>query len=425
MGPLALAVAATGVLAKQVIPSPLPATSASVPAGFRNSANLHSKPFCDASTYMWRSLPLSRSSFSLCCSNESAKSEEPREFPSKADSHVGDSDIPEQRPEAHRQPPSLALGSALSFSSDQGVEELSTSTRTNSDSAPWKNIDKQGLGGDPGITGNLQLQSSLATLSQTLAMMSETLKEVSAAVELVSKALDSATTSSSEAATLQASTKPASPPEPSNLQETANGQLCENDKEESSRDQIPVYLTEQNARAHQLAYQLQQAFVQARIDGLGKPYQLAIDDFVMACMEAHKEGFGFKELQLQLILLEGALSGAFSVRAQWYSNDPLVDEENRIRSSWVHLVYATIAEVQERTQMGNQPMVLPDGKEPLDPSEMFVKEVVTMALENGYNLERLKLEQSVAGPPVSAGVKAMRQSHYVILLTLEKIRSKG
>jgi hypothetical protein len=55
--------------------------------------------------------------------------------------------------------------------------------------------------------------------------MSETMKEVSAALELVAKALDSATTSSSEAATLQASTKPASPPEPSNLQETANGQV--------------------------------------------------------------------------------------------------------------------------------------------------------------------------------------------------------
>ncbi|KAH9557604.1 hypothetical protein CY35_07G092700 [Sphagnum magellanicum] len=425
MGPLALAVAATGVLAKQVIPSQLPVTSASVPAGFTNSANLHAKLFCDASTYMWRSLPLSRSSFSLCCFNESSNSEEPGEFSSKADSHVGDSDIPEPRPEAHRQPPSPALGSALSSSSDQGVEELSTSTRTNSDSAPWKEIDKQELVGDPGIIGNLQLQSSLATLSQTLAMMSETMKEVSAAVELVAKALDSATTSSSEAATLQASTKPASPPEPSNLQEIANGQLCENDKEERSRDQIPVYLTEQNARAHQLAYQLQQAFVQARIDGLGKPYQLAIDDFVTACMEAHAEGFGFKELQLQLILLEGALSGAFSVRAQWYSNDPLVDEENRIRSSWVHLVYATIAEVQERTQMGNQPTILPDGKEPLDPSEIFVKEVVTMALEKGYNLERLKLEQSVAGPPVSAGVRAMRQSNYVILLTLEKILSRG
>jgi hypothetical protein len=225
MGPLALAVAATGVLAKQVIPFPLPATSASGPAGFMNSANLHSKLFCDASTYTWRSLPLSRSSLSLCCFNESANSEEPGEFSSKADSHVGDSDIPERRPEAHRQPPSPALGSALSSSSDQGVEELSTSTRTYSDSAPWKKIDKQELGGDPGIVGNLQLQSSLATLSQTLAMMSETLKEVSAAVELVAKALDSATTSSSEAATLQASTKPASPPEPSNLQETANGQV--------------------------------------------------------------------------------------------------------------------------------------------------------------------------------------------------------
>jgi hypothetical protein len=100
-------------------------------------------------------------------------------------------------------------------------------------------------------------------------------------------------------------------------------------------------------------------------------------------------------------------------------------QENRIRSSWVHLVYATIAEVQERTQMGNQPTILPDGKDPLDPSEIFVKEVVTMALEKGYNLERLKLEQSVAGPAVSAGVKAMRQSNYLILLTLEKILSRG
>jgi hypothetical protein len=58
-------------------------------------------------------------------------------------------------------------------------------------------------------------------------------------------------------------------------------------------------------------------------------------------------------------------------------------------------------------------------------TDYLLEQVVTMALENGYNLERLKLEQSVAGPPVSAGVKAMRQSHYVILLTLEKIRSKG
>jgi hypothetical protein len=31
--------------------------------------------------------------------------------------------------------------------------------------------------------------------------------------------------------------------------------------------------------------------------------------------------------------------------------------------------------VQERTQMGNQPTILPDGKDPLDPSEIFVKEV--------------------------------------------------
>lgn len=37
-------------------------------------------------------------------------------------------------------------------------------------------------------------------------------------------------------------------------------------------------------------------------------------------------GIGLKELQLQLILLEGSLTGAFAMRNQRYSNDPVMSE---------------------------------------------------------------------------------------------------
>lgn len=37
-------------------------------------------------------------------------------------------------------------------------------------------------------------------------------------------------------------------------------------------------------------------------------------------------GIGLKELQLQLILLEGSLTGAFSIQNQRYSDDPIMSE---------------------------------------------------------------------------------------------------
>lgn len=56
--------------------------------------------------------------------------------------------------------------------------------------------------------------------------------------------------------------------------------------------------------------------------------QLAAEDFVTTCLEAHAMGLGLKELQLQLILLEGSLTGAFAIRNQRYSDDPVMSEVN-------------------------------------------------------------------------------------------------
>lgn len=40
------------------------------------------------------------------------------------------------------------------------------------------------------------------------------------------------------------------------------------------QDPVQAQLMEQNMKAHNLAYKLQQAFFQARIEGLGKPFQV-------------------------------------------------------------------------------------------------------------------------------------------------------
>lgn len=52
-------------------------------------------------------------------------------------------------------------------------------------------------------------------------------------------------------------------------------------------------------------------------------------------------GIGLKELQLQLILLEGSLTGAFSIRNQRYSDDPIMSEV--IQASAFSLVQVVLA----------------------------------------------------------------------------------
>lgn len=63
--------------------------------------------------------------------------------------------------------------------------------------------------------------------------------------------------------------------------------------------------------------------------------QVAAEDFVQACMEAHGLGIGLKELQLQLVLQDGSLTGAFSIRNQIWSEDPILNEV--CLQGWSHL----------------------------------------------------------------------------------------
>ncbi|KAG0596585.1 hypothetical protein M758_UG267800 [Ceratodon purpureus] len=277
---------------------------------------------------------------------------------------------------------------------------------------------------------NSELRASLAELSKSLASISGALAEVSRAVELVARAVDCGPSENGGfgVSALVASPAPeiALVPEISRSQEALSPfsgiSSSEKAELEGIQDPVQAQLMEQNMKAHNLAYRLQQAFFQARIEGLGKPFQLAVEDFVATCLEAHAMGIGLKELQLQLILLEGSLAGAFAIRNQRHSDDPVMSEESRVRSSWVRLVYTTLAEVKERrswveyaaSDFGKE-------REQLDPSDDFVRQLVTLAFEQGYDLERVKLEQNVAGPVTSVAIKTMRQCTYLVLLSLQKI----
>ncbi|KAL3699777.1 hypothetical protein R1sor_017799 [Riccia sorocarpa] len=283
-----------------------------------------------------------------------------------------------------------------------------------------------------------QLRDVLNTLSQSLSVLSSALSEVSSAVRVLSASLS---------AEQQQPVTFGLPPQPSEIEDSgiSEASLLEDPAEpwdtstmptiptrnvdeimDGSADpdsNVPQYLVEQNRIAHKLAYKLQQSFVQARIDGLGKPFEVAIDEFAEICLEAHKKGIGLKELQLQLILQDGSLKGAFALRSQRFSNDPIFDEDSRIRSLWVRLVYSTLAELEEMETATPSEGPVDDKKEPeIDGTETFVKQVIKSCFEEGYNFERIKLEQNFAGETTSPAIKAMRQNHYLILLVVDKVQ---
>ncbi|XP_024367371.1 uncharacterized protein [Physcomitrium patens] len=271
---------------------------------------------------------------------------------------------------------------------------------------------------------NSELRGSLGELSKSLASVSAALSEVSRAVQLVTIAVGYGRPADgvdlTEAPPAVEMTE--IPPEKTAEQEpqplpTGAG-IPEITDIPQIEDPVERQLMEQNVKAHKIAYKIQQVFFQARIEGLGKPFQLAAEDFVTNCMEAHTMGIGLKELQLQLILLEGSLTGAFSIRNQRYSDDPIMSEESRLRSSWVQLIYSTLAEVKARRSR-LEPEASKEREEP-GPSYDFVKQLVILAFEQGYDIERLKLEQNMSGPSMSGAVKTMRQCTYLVFLTLQK-----
>ncbi|OAE22987.1 hypothetical protein AXG93_653s1040 [Marchantia polymorpha subsp. ruderalis] len=322
------------------------------------------------------------------------------------------------------------------------AEEVS---RDNGDEAFF--IQEEGISSDPelrkGITdfssvprpsgsGNQltqeQLQQVVNTLSQSLAVLSSALSEVSSAVRVLSATLSKQQLNSASESLVSAQTASereiqreadedrkdepdALPEQPEPWDATLGSSVPtrnvhETDDAVDADNSVPDYLVEQNRVAHKLAYRLQQSFVQARIEGLGKPFQVAVEEFADTCMEAHSAGIGLKELQLQLILQDGSLTGAFAIRNQRFTNDPIFTELEEMEKP----------QTEERIEEKKISEV--------DGTDTFVKQVLKLCMETGYNLDRIKLEQSFAGETTSPSIKAMRQNQYLILLVVDKVQKR-
>eukprot|EP00850_Spirogloea_muscicola_P016812 SM000139S00129 [mRNA] locus=s139:362541:364863:+ [translate_table: standard] len=199
---------------------------------------------------------------------------------------------------------------------------------------------------------------------------------------------------------------------------------------------------EANAKGHKFAFKLQRAFVQARIEGLGKPPEVALEEFVDICMEAYSADIGQRALQLQLLLAEGSLIGPFS-RTEAGPSDHSLSEvgqlfstptfghhkipcsESRIRSSWISLVYSTLRQVKPHTEGAEGGDQISEGDKDTDVSmDDFVNQVRSLERNSGINLRHVREQQAVNGPPMSPSIKMMRQSQMIVLMTLDKYRHK-
>ncbi|GJP32820.1 hypothetical protein CLOM_g17419 [Closterium sp. NIES-68] len=178
---------------------------------------------------------------------------------------------------------------------------------------------------------------------------------------------------------------------------------------------------------HELALALQRAFVQARIEGLGKPKEEALNDFVDACMAARAHSLGFKDLQLKLLLAEAALPAPFSMMggdSSWEGGEervekdldsdderrdsslkalrgPFLAEEVRVRTLWVRLVYTTLNTVDNiKRGEGYEGVVSADGLQPPEPTDGFVQQTIKAAFDQGRDYEFVRREQETQLKPV-------------------------
>eukprot|EP00898_Chlorokybus_atmophyticus_P001091 jgi/Chlat1/1983/Chrsp158S02313 len=182
---------------------------------------------------------------------------------------------------------------------------------------------------------------------------------------------------------------------------------------------------------HRVAFELQRAFYQACVEGLGKPRHDALKDFVLLCMETYANGVDYARLQLLLVQAQAALEGAYAVvkpvedeaDAQAQPVDP-VGRDMKLKLSWIRLLYMTL-DLEEYAELS-----FPDGKEslPLDPGDKddtamltYVQKVRREADEDGLTVQRIGLEQLVAGPE-SPAMEVMRNTHYMVLQAMDLAR---
>eukprot|EP00270_Netrium_digitus_P003073 TRINITY_DN13493_c0_g1_i1.p1 TRINITY_DN13493_c0_g1~~TRINITY_DN13493_c0_g1_i1.p1 ORF type:complete len:390 (+),score=104.87 TRINITY_DN13493_c0_g1_i1:2-1171(+) len=272
------------------------------------------------------------------------------------------------------------------------------------------------------------IASALLRLSQTLESLSASVQETSAEVKLIAQFIQRANMAPTLASSAMTLSSAASIPASAAVGET---ELTLPEPYEVKEE------GELNPR-HKLVFRLQRAFVQARIEGLGKPTELALEDMVDACVSARQLSLRTEDVQLDLILADASLPPEFSPSSSTQGRmvlNPFTAEESRIRALWVRIIFSTLEQaermkgVREDTSGradiiiehgGNEESGSAGGRFESDPMDAFVVETIRAAVENGKNLAAVRAEQAAQGPAIGPSVQMMRQSQLLILLALDR-----
>jgi hypothetical protein len=231
---------------------------------------------------------------------------QPRASLSASDPQPSDGEDPHSRSEVPEESSAKAPADSNIFKNESANSAVSSSdpppangdlhSSTSSSATPASNATGSQLERD---RQQDDIRQTLSTLSRSMELLSASLSEMSLAAKLLSATLDNnrpAQAASSSAGTgvyrspteLRAAREaqaiqgnsPIDPPEPwgntAAIAEVGGGTggPVGEDRNRSEEDTVPLYLVEQNERAHKVAYRLQQVFFQARIEGLGKPFQV-------------------------------------------------------------------------------------------------------------------------------------------------------
>lgn len=153
---------------------------------------------------------------------------------------------------------------------------------------------------------------------------------------------------------------------------------------------------------------IEEAFITACMPG-DKPYVEALNIFIGAVLKAYQAGF---DLSAVLFELQNRTSaGTLKMR--------LKQDEIEFRTVWITIVYKTLRhmKVPRDTSRGEEFPGMPDS------FDVFIGSVYK-AVKNGYDLQRIQLEQSMANP---SGVSrndfesaVLRQSTRIVYYTIQQ-----
>ncbi|KAJ8904626.1 hypothetical protein NDN08_001144 [Rhodosorus marinus] len=156
--------------------------------------------------------------------------------------------------------------------------------------------------------------------------------------------------------------------------------------------------------------------------GLGEPYNLALQSFILGVMAAYKKGFSIPALQMEISMAKDIYEGPNAEEINKFIQ--LNENEKKTRYVWIILVYLALQKLRFPSE--NKNMTVP--KDELVPSLQGLVDDVSEAYKKGFSFDGLKMEITLkkqpGQPEISADAASIRsQWMRIVYITNQLVAS--